>query len=143
MANLTLKNNKVATFTLTSNTSTVTFEIKKVSMVLSSSGTKGATGAPGQGVEVSEASYGLFERAGIASKDDNLFPNLITKSDYNGITGATQVINRNISNNLIIDSIVDTYDYSSLHYVWTTPYLGGADLLANRPGTPSVVITGV
>jgi hypothetical protein len=141
MSDLTLISEKVATLTIESESTKLSLAVNKTNLTISQAGAQGQAGVPGQGVEVSEASYGLFERAGIASKDDDLFPNLITKSDYNGLTGATQVINRNISNNLIIDSIVDTYDYLALHYVWTTPYLGGTDLLANRKGTPSVVIT--
>ena len=85
--------------------------------------------------------YYIFERAGIASKDNNLFPTLVTKLDFDGMTNGTSVINRNIGSTLIIDSVVDTFDYAGEHYVWTTPYLGGTDLLANRKGTPSVVIT--
>tara|TARA_R110002074_G_scaffold3292_2_gene17676 strand:+ start:1173 stop:2081 length:909 start_codon:yes stop_codon:yes gene_type:complete len=88
-----------------------------------------------------ERVYYIFERAGIYSKDNNLFPTLVTKLDFDGMTNGTSVINRNIGSTLIIDSAVDTFDYAGEHYVWTTPYLGGTNLLANRKGTPSVVIT--
>jgi len=101
----------------------------------------GVKGKDGTGKTESQLSWDYFKDAGEVTKDDNLFPTLIEKGDYAGVTNATRVINRNISNDLIIDSVVDTYDFNGSNYVWTTPYLGGLDLLANRPGTPSVVIT--
>ena len=121
--------------------STTEIEVKKACVEVKGAGTKGATGEAGEGYVESQVSWDYFKDAGEATKDDDLFPTLITKADYFGVTGSTRVINRNAGNNLIIDSIVDTYDFNGSHYVWTTPYLGGADLLANRPGTPSVVIT--
>jgi len=104
-------------------------------------GVQGVRGIAGQGGDRAQTSYYLFERAGEMEKDDNLFPTLIVKGDYEGVTNATRVINRNVDNNLIVDSVVDTYDFDDSRFVWTTPYLGGTDLLANRPSTPSVVVT--
>ena len=137
------------TINSTINTVTVTSQEKTVAVVshnnptvtISEVGTQGIKGDTGQGFDISQVSWGLFKDAGITSRDDDLFPTAETRGDYEGVTNASRAINRNAGNNLIIDSIVDTYDYDGLNYVWTTPYLGGLDLLANRPGTPSVVIT--
>lgn len=114
------------------------FDMVVESSVLEIGGT-GPRGSEGLGTEPSEVSWQLFERAGIASKDDDIFPTLITKSVYEGVTNGTRVISR--TDNVIINSVVDEYDYASQHYTWTTPYLGGTDLLKNRPGTPSVVVS--
>ncbi len=122
-------------------TNSLEFGIIKNELILSQAGTKGSKGDTGEGYIESQVSWDYFKDAGEATKDDDLFPTLITKADYFGVTGATRAINRNSGNNLIIDSIVDTYDFNNSHYVWTTPYLGGSDLLANRPDTPSVAIT--
>lgn len=141
MAELNLSVDVVSTLTLETEVSSLIFEVSETELILSESGTKGQTGATGEGYIESQVSWDYFKDAGEATKDDDLFPELITKADYFGVTGATRVINRNVGNNLIIDSIVDTYDFNSSNYIWTTPYLGGTDLLANRAGTPSVVIT--
>jgi len=141
MAELNLYSDIVSTLTIETEVNSIVFEIDNTELILSESGTKGQTGEAGEGYIESQVSWDYFKDAGEATKDDDLFPTLITKADYFGVTGAIRAINRNAGNNLIIDSIVDTYDFNGSHYVWTTPYLGGTDLLANRPGTPSVVIT--
>ena len=88
-----------------------------------------------------QRSFALFERAGLSSKDDDLFPTLINKIDYEGVTLATRAINRNAGNNLIIDSIVDTYTFEGSIYEWTQTWLDVGDLLANRPGDTALIIT--
>ena len=135
-------NNTVNTVAVTSQEKTVAIiSHDNTKVTISEVGTQGVKGDTGEGYTESQVSWGYFKDAGETTKDDNLFPNVITKADYSGVTNAVRNINRNISNNLIMDSVVDTYDFNGSNYVWTTPYLGGTDLLANRPGIPSVVIT--
>ncbi len=153
MANLTISSNKVATLTIETTTSNLSFEVKKTNLVLSKAGAKGQTGTSEWGVITGDISNQTDLQSELDAKtnyDDDYIIYLAEKSTVTDggfsytsgkLTGIAYDNTATITSNSkvlsytgdLLTTIVHTFTYNSQVWTITTSYTYTGDLLTGKP----------